>query len=81
MKKNCLHNAFILITLTIGLNSFQTLGSQHTFKFRKDHTFKVAQFTDIHWNNNSPKCAQTIETINLVLATEKPDLAVLTEIL
>ena len=75
-----MHNTFILIALTIGLNSLQTLGSQreHQFKFRSDHTFKIVQFTDIHWNNNSPKCVQTTETINLVLATEKPDLAILT---
>ncbi|WP_423127924.1 PA14 domain-containing protein [Gaoshiqia sp. Z1-71] len=48
------------------------------FQFRKDRTFKIAQFTDIHWDNHSPACTKTFETIEHVLKTEKPDLAVLT---
>ncbi|MEZ5105832.1 MAG: metallophosphoesterase [Draconibacterium sp.] len=47
-------------------------------KFKKDKTFKIAQFTDIHWENNSGNCPKTIETIEFVLNTEKPDLAILT---
>lgn len=48
------------------------------FQFRKDHTFKIAQFTDLHWDNNSPNCSKTIETIQHVLNAEHPDLVVLT---
>ena len=47
-------------------------------KFGKDKTFKIAQFTDIHWDNNSNKCNKTIKTIEHVLETEKPDLVILT---
>ncbi len=47
-------------------------------KFGKEHTFKIAQFTDIHWENNSPECAKTIETIQFVLNVENPDLVILT---
>ena len=66
--------------MAIGLNAFQPLEAQiqQKFKFRGDHTFRIAQFTDIHWNNNSPKCVQTTRIIQHVLATEKPDLAILT---
>ena len=66
--------------MAIGLNAFQNLAAQTTgkFKFRKDHTFRIAQFTDIHWNNNSPKCAETSALIREILAVEKPDLAILT---
>ncbi len=70
----------LVIVLLIAGNAFQSFSvqSQKQFRFKQNHTFKIAQFTDIHWNNNSPKCAQTTETINLVLTAEKPDLAILT---
>ncbi len=40
--------------------------------------FKIAQFTDLHWDDKSPKCESTIQTIKKVLEIEKPHLAVLT---
>ncbi len=47
--------------------------------FNENRTFKIAQFTDIHWKNeNKDECAKTEAMIRYVLATEKPDLAVLT---
>ena len=48
------------------------------FQFKKDHSFKIAQFTDFHWDNKSANCAKTIETIQQVLNNEKPDIAILT---
>lgn len=57
---------------------FVSAQNQIQFHFRNDHTFKIAQFTDMHWDNNSPKCAATAETIRKVLSVEKPDLAILT---
>jgi len=47
-------------------------------QFNKDGNFKIAQFTDIHWSNNSPNCSKTIDVIKQVLAAEKPDIAILT---
>jgi hypothetical protein len=47
-------------------------------KFNKDKKFKIAQFTDIHWNDTSVNCAATVKTIEMVLETEKPDLVVFT---
>lgn len=68
----------LLLVLTVGLVSELQAQAKIQFQFRKDHTFKIAQFTDIHWDHASPDCSKTIETINHVLATEKPDLAILT---
>ena len=45
-------------------------------KFNPSGAFKVAQFTDIHWNPSSKNNQKTIELINLVIKEEKPDLLV-----
>lgn len=74
MKINTLIKFLILLLLV----SEQVSAQNKALKFRKDHTFKIAQFTDIHWDNNSPKCKQTIETITRILSAEKPDLVILT---
>lgn len=47
-------------------------------KFHQDKSFKIAQFTDLHWDNGSANCSKTRATIEMVLKTEKPDLAILT---
>ena len=68
---------FLLLFLSFGsMSSFSKENIK--FRFNKAGQFKIAQFTDIHWNNTSPNCAKTIETIKAVLEAEKPDLAVLT---
>lgn len=69
-----------LLFLIVFVTTIKFVSAQHQiqFHFRNDHTFKIAQFTDMHWDNNSPRCAETIETIRKVLSAEKPDLAVLT---
>lgn len=67
---------FALLFLSISVLSYGQTDIQ--FRFNKDGQFKVAQFTDIHWDNNSPNCVETTATINHVLATEKPDIAFLT---
>ena len=68
----------ILSVLLVTGVSFLSAQNKIEFKFRKDHTFKVAQFTDLHWDNNSINCPKTIETIQFVLDAEHPDLVVLT---
>lgn len=50
-----------------------------SLSFNENQRFKIAQFTDIHWRNeNKEECAKTEAMIRHVLATEQPDLAVLT---
>jgi len=76
-KRKIITRAIILVIFSI---SFQTLLAQPQIRleFRKDKTFKIAQFTDLHFNISSVKSALTIETIQNVLETEKPELAILT---
>ena len=80
MTKNVTYKALIIILLFISVNSFQPLSAhfKQKFQFRKDHTFKIAQFTDVHWDNTSPTRTKTIEIIQQVLDNEKPDLAIFT---
>lgn len=44
----------------------------------KEGKLKIVQLTDIHWDPQSKNCAQTAQTIETVLALEKPDIAMLT---
>lgn len=48
---------------------------QLTFKNGK---FKIAQFTDIHWDETTENCARTIASIQAVIKAENPDVAMLT---
>lgn len=74
MKKTAF---FILILLFWGALSLLAQESIK-LKFNEDGKFRIAQFTDIHWIDGSPNCAETISTIKYVLEAEKPDLAILT---
>ena len=69
--------ALILFCFLTGLNPANTQDPAQ-LKFNESQTFKIAQFTDIHWDNNSKNCLKTIKTIQHVLETEEPDLAILT---
>ena len=70
MKKiTCFTLLFMLISINIQ--------AQRTFSFHNGK-FKIAQFTDIHWDQKTDNCNKTTAVINQVIATEKPDLAILT---
>ncbi|MFQ9995950.1 MAG: metallophosphoesterase, partial [Hoylesella buccalis] len=71
MKKSL----FLSVLLTF-LTTFNVWG-QHSFRFH-DGKFRIAQFTDIHWNAKSANCKQTSAIIQKVIQTEKPDIAILT---
>ena len=71
MKKSL----FLSLLLTF-LTTFN-VWSQHTFRFH-DGKFRIAQFTDIHWDAKSANCKQTSTIIQKVIQTEKPDIAILT---
>ena len=49
-----------------------------TLHFNKNGTFKIVQFTDIHWETGMPANPITILTMENILDREKPDLVVLT---
>lgn len=46
--------------------------------FRKDGTFKIVQFTDVHYAHGNAKSDTTLLAINRVLDAEKPDLVIFT---
>uniref|UniRef100_A0AB33J4Y8 Metallophosphoesterase n=1 Tax=Prevotella sp. GTC17259 TaxID=3236795 RepID=A0AB33J4Y8_9BACT len=62
---------FILLFVATAVHAQQRLAFH-------DGTFKIAQFTDIHWDESSPNCPKTIAAIDAVIAAEKPDMAMLT---
>lgn len=75
-----MRNKLLLFCLFIW-GTFNTLNAQegkHSLRFRKDSTFKIVQFTDLHWNNTSPKRYKTLKTIKYVLDKEKPDFIIFT---
>jgi hypothetical protein len=47
-------------------------------KFRADRTFRILQFTDLHWDSKSAGRMVTEKTIRSVIVREKPDLIVIT---
>ncbi len=47
-------------------------------KFNKDKTFKILQITDTHWDNKSPKCEDTKNTIVNVVKKSNPDFIIIT---
>lgn len=75
MKKNLILTiVFILLSGII----YASDKGDIKLRFNKDGQFKIAQFTDIHWDNKSSNCIKTTEVIKHVLETEKPDIAILT---
>lgn len=47
-------------------------------RFGDDHTFKIVQFTDIHWKNGEPEDQMSRRCMETVLDLEQPDLVVFT---
>ncbi len=52
--------------------------STSKLRFDAEGKFKIAQFTDLHWDNASPNSAKTEAVIRHVLDAERPDLAIVT---
>ncbi len=69
--------AVIIIVLASPVSRAQP--NQQPLKFGKDKTFKIAQFTDIHWDNNiAASCEKTLDLMKTIINIEQPDLVVLT---
>ncbi|MFD2334008.1 metallophosphoesterase family protein [Cohnella sp. GCM10020058] len=47
-------------------------------RYRKDGTFKIVQFTDLHWQNGESEDGKTKRLMERILGEEKPDLVVFT---
>lgn len=71
MKKN-----FLLLTLLI-LSSYFVKAS-NPLRFNSDGTFKIIQFTDVHYKQGLKESEAAINLIEEVLDEEKPDLVIFT---
>lgn len=52
--------------------------AQEPLKFRSDGTFRIVQFTDLHYNASKPESRIVLKRIDEVLEAERPDLVVVT---
>lgn len=57
---------------------FSTKLQAQGLKFNSDSTFKIVQFTDIHWQSGNPASLEAERCMRAVLDAEKPDLVVYT---
>ena len=67
----------ILTFLSMGLVSLQGVNGRE-LKFRPDGTFKLVQFTDLHFGESDHKDHKNQELMRKVLELEKPDIVVAT---
>ncbi len=65
-----------LFTLIFALILSSTATAQQ-LKFRGDSTFKIAQFTDVHFKSGAPESQVSLELFREVIETQSPDLVVL----
>lgn len=84
------HFLSIIIIITVILTALSSCNDKSTLpnnnankegaalQFNDQGFLKIAQFTDIHWDNNSENCPKTVASIKHVLEVEKPDVAILT---
>jgi hypothetical protein len=70
---------FLPLLAATALAACQPATNSIQLRFNDNGTFKVAQFTDMHFVDGSPNSAKTEATIRYVLETEKPDVAILTD--
>src|SRR5690606_22700609 len=77
--KSIFSAAILLVLLAFGCKQGDN-GNSGAIKlrFNSDGHFKIAQFTDLHWEDASPNSARTKEVILHILAAEQPDLAIVT---
>ena len=60
------------------LNSASYKAHADKLRFRADGTFKIVQFTDIHWVPDNPASEEAAERMNEVLEAEHPDFVIYT---
>lgn len=69
----------VFLCLTFLLGCLQMGNAQQpSLKFNKNGKFKIVQFTDVHYIQDDPRSAISIERINEILDVEKPDLVLFT---
>lgn len=79
MHKKTIAAVLIAVVIVLASHISRAQFMQQPLKFRNDKTFKIAQFTDIHWDNNiAASCEKTLDLMETILNSEQPDLVVLT---
>ena len=76
-KKNRIEMKYKFIILLL-LNIITISLNAQKLTFKKDRTFKIVQFTDMHYVKGNPQSDTTLLLISRVLDTEKPDLVIFT---
>ncbi len=76
--KNLNYKLFILIQGFITILPAQDNAVRKKLAFKQDSTFKIVQFTDIHWQAEQPGNRSTYSMMEDVLDIEKPDFVVFT---
>jgi len=72
-----LSTGLLLIILTAASVAYAQKKPQ--LKFNNDGKFKIVQFTDVHYMlDNRERCDSVLENMSSILASEKPDLVILT---
>jgi endonuclease/exonuclease/phosphatase family metal-dependent hydrolase len=69
---------FFVLLAAVCFAACQPSNNKIQLKFNDSGSFKIAQFTDLHFVDGSPNNAKTSATIKFVLETERPDVAILT---
>ena len=70
-------NKFILVLL-FGTVVVSTEAQKTVLKFNPDGTFKIVQFTDVHFKYGNSNSDIALERMRQVLDIEKPDLVIFT---
>lgn len=61
------------------LNIFTVWGQKETLKFNQNRTFKIVQFTDVHYKYDDQVNSQVaLDRMNEVLDIEKPEFVIFT---
>ena len=63
------YNLLIMALMLLSVSS-----NAQKLVFNNNQSFKIVQFTDMHYEHGNPKSDTTLLTYKRVLDTEKPDL-------
>ena len=78
MTRSIYSNSLPAIIMVFSLYMAVFAQDPGTLKFNAGGTFKIVQFTDIHWKDESPKNSAVLGLMSGILDTEQPDLVVYT---
>jgi hypothetical protein len=69
---------FIILNLVLRISNIEAFTLSSPLRYRADGTFKIVQFTDLHFGSREIEDSLSITVMETVLDTEKPDLVIMT---